>query len=105
MLLQHDVHAAAGSVEAEKSALKSIVSKYNISDDDVAGEPSWWGGSAAVLWWWGSKSMQRVAFAGRLRRGWDGSYLAAACPVALMLGRCGMPHLVLKRERRPRKAG
>ncbi|KAL4858243.1 hypothetical protein ACK3TF_001725 [Chlorella vulgaris] len=31
---QHDVHAAAGSVEAEKSALKSIVSKYNISDDD-----------------------------------------------------------------------
>ncbi|KAI3425872.1 hypothetical protein D9Q98_007845 [Chlorella vulgaris] len=38
---QHDVHAAAGSVEAEKSALKSIVSKYNISDDDVAALLEW----------------------------------------------------------------
>lgn len=38
LALQHDVHAAVGSIEAEKSALKSIVSKYNVSEEDLVGE-------------------------------------------------------------------
>jgi hypothetical protein len=45
--VQHDVHAAAGAIEADKSALKSIVAKYNFSDADINGESSlggWVGG-------------------------------------------------------------
>jgi hypothetical protein len=38
LLAQHDVHAAAGAVEAEKSALKAIVGKYNVSEEDVQGK-------------------------------------------------------------------
>jgi hypothetical protein len=38
---QHDVHAAAGAVEAEKSALKAIVGKYNVSEEDVQALLDW----------------------------------------------------------------
>lgn len=34
-----DPHAAAGAVEAEKSSLKAILGKYNVSDADLLGAP------------------------------------------------------------------
>lgn len=39
--LQSDPHAAAGALEAERSQLKAIVGKYNISDADLNGEAGW----------------------------------------------------------------
>lgn len=36
--MQSDPHAAAGALEAEKSQLKAIVGKYNVSDADLNGE-------------------------------------------------------------------
>ncbi|KAL4436834.1 hypothetical protein ABPG75_003973 [Micractinium tetrahymenae] len=38
---QHDMHAAVGAIEAEKSALKAIVSKYNVSEEDLNALMDW----------------------------------------------------------------
>ncbi|PRW57560.1 l-inducible nipa [Chlorella sorokiniana] len=38
---QSDPHAAAGAYEAEKSQLKAIVGKYNISDADLKALIEW----------------------------------------------------------------
>ncbi|KAL4432577.1 hypothetical protein ABPG77_000514 [Micractinium sp. CCAP 211/92] len=38
---QHDVHAAVGAIEAEKSALKAIVGKYNVSEEDLKALLEW----------------------------------------------------------------
>lgn len=35
---QHDVHAAKGAIEAERSALDAIVGKYKMSKEDIVGE-------------------------------------------------------------------
>ncbi|EFN55519.1 hypothetical protein CHLNCDRAFT_133937 [Chlorella variabilis] len=38
---QHDQHAAVGAIEADKSSLKAIVGKYNISDADMQALLEW----------------------------------------------------------------
>ena len=81
--MQHDVHAAAGAIEAEKSALKAIVGKYKISDADLNGERR----SGAVLAGFrGGAELLMLATAATLL-----DWLAALVWPQLGSGRCAVP--------------